>query len=153
LPCEEERAIAVTSFLTGHHLRLILKPVFLGIHMGDGPPDGQFPSPGLVEDVRRGLLEGGLGERLRGRKRGSRWIPETLVPAIVAFFLRTYGGLVGRKEVHRLLNERVLEPARKSSLPHLKRLPEDGSSSSASNQLWDNPERAHKQLIRAMHSL
>jgi hypothetical protein len=68
-------------------------------------------------------------------------------------FLRTYGGLVGRKEVHRLLNERVLEPARNSSLPHLKRLPEDGSSTSASNQLWDNPERAHKQLIRTMHSL
>ena len=41
-------------------------------------------------------------------------------------FLRTYGGLVGRKGVHRLLNERVLEPARNSSLPHLKRLPEDG---------------------------
>ncbi len=35
----------------------------------------------------------------------------------------------------------------------MKRLPEDGSSTSASNQLWDNPKRAHKQLIRAMHSL
>jgi hypothetical protein len=153
LPCEEVRAISLTSYLTEHHLRLILKPEFLGIHMGDGPPEGLFPSPGLVGDVSRGLLEGGLGERLRGRKSGRGWKPETLVPAIVAFFLRTYGGMVGRKEVHRLLNERVLKPARKSSLPYLKRLPEDGSSTSASNQLWDNVERAHKQLIRTMHSL
>jgi hypothetical protein len=61
LPCPEERAISLTSFLTEHHLRLIIEPVFLGIHVGDGPPDGQFPSPGLVEDASRGLLEGGSG--------------------------------------------------------------------------------------------
>jgi hypothetical protein len=153
LPCEEERAISLASFLTEHHLRLIIKPVFLGTHVGDGPPDGLFPSPGLVGDAARGLLKGGLGERLRGRKSGPEWKPETLLPAIVAFFLRTYGRMVGRKEIHILLNERVLEPARKSSLPYLKQLPEDGSSISASNQLWDNVERAHKQLIRTMHSL
>ena len=153
LPCEEVRAISLTSFLTEHHLRLIVKPEFLGIHMGDGPPESLFPSPGLVGDVSRGLLEGGLGERLRGRKSGRGWKPETLVPAIVAFFLRTYGEMVGRKEIHRLLNERVLKPARKSSLPYLKHLPEDGSSTSASNQLWKNVERAHNQLIRTMHSL
>jgi hypothetical protein len=153
LPYEEERAITLTSFLIEHHLHLILKPVFLGIHMGDGPPSGRFPVPGLVGDAARGLLEGGLGERLRGRKSGPGWKPETLVPAIVAFFLRTYGGMDGRKEVHRLLNERVLDPARKSSLPHLKRLPEDGSSTSVSNQLWENAKRAHKQLIHTMHAL
>jgi hypothetical protein len=153
LPCEEERAISLTSFLTEHHLRLIIEPEFLGIHMGEGPPDGSFPSPGLVEDAYRGLIEGNLGESLRGRKRGRGWKPETLVPAIVAFFLRTYGGIIGRKEIHGLLNERVLEPARKSNLPHLVQLPEDGSNPSASNQLWDSAERAHKQLIRTMHSL
>jgi hypothetical protein len=153
LPCEEERAISSMSLLAEHHLRLIVKPVFLGIHMGDGPPDGSFPSPGLVGDAYRGLIEGNLGESLRGRKRGRGWKPETLVPAIVAFFLRTYGGMVGRKEVHRLLNEHVLEPARKSNLSHLGRLPVDGSSTSTSNQLWENVERAHKQLIRTMHSL
>jgi len=92
LPCEEERTISLTSFLTGHHLRLIIRPVFLGTHMGDGPPDGLFPSPGLVGDSSRGLLEGGLGERLRGRKSGRGWKPETLVPAIVAFYHRTYWG-------------------------------------------------------------
>jgi hypothetical protein len=153
LPCEEERAISLTSFLTEHHLRLIIEPEFLGIHMGEGPPDGSFPSPGLVEDAYRGLIEGNLGESLRGRKRGRGWKPETLVPAIVAFFLRTYGGIIGRKEIHRLLNEHVLEPARKSNLPHLGRLPVDGRSTSPSNQLWENVERAHKQLIRTMHSL
>jgi hypothetical protein len=153
LPCPEERAISLTSFLTEHHLRLIIEPVFLGIHVGDGPPDGQFPSPGLVEDASRGLLEGGLGERLRGRKSGPGWKPETLIPAIVAFFLRTYGGMDGRKEIHKLLNEHVLDPARGGHLPHLQRLPEEGMSTSASNQLWKNAERAHKQLIRTMHSL
>jgi hypothetical protein len=86
LPCEEERAISLTSFLTEHHLRLIIRPVFLGTHMGDGPPDGLFPSPGLVGDASRGLLEGDLGERLRGRKSGRGWNLETLIPAIVAFF-------------------------------------------------------------------
>ena len=153
LPCPEERAISLTSFLTEHHLRLIIEPVFLGIHVGDGPPDGQFPSPGLVEDASRGLLEGGLGERLRGRKSGPGWKPETLIPAIVAFFLRTYGGMDGRKEIHKLLNEHVLNPAWKVHLPHLERLPEEGINTSASNQLWKNVERAHKQLIRTMHSL
>jgi hypothetical protein len=153
LPCEEERAISITSFLTEHHLRLIVRPVFLGIHIGDGPPEDLFPSPGLVGNVSRGLLEGGLGERLRGRKSGPGWKPETLSLAIVAFYLRTYGGMVGRKEVHKLLNEHVLDPARGGHLPHLQRLPEEGISTSASNQLWKNVERAHKQLIRTMHSL
>jgi hypothetical protein len=31
-----------------------------------------------------------------------------------------------------------LDPARRGNLPHLERLPEDGSSTSASNQLWKN---------------
>ena len=61
LPCEEERTIPLTSFLTGLHLRLIIRPVFLGTHMGDSPPVGLFPSPGLVGDASRALLEGGLG--------------------------------------------------------------------------------------------
>jgi hypothetical protein len=77
LPCEEERAISLTSFSTEHHLRLIIEPEFLGIHMGDGPPEGLFPSPGLVGDASRGLLEGDLGEHLRGRKSGRGWKPET----------------------------------------------------------------------------
>jgi hypothetical protein len=34
LPCYEDCAISLTSFLTEHHLRLIVKPEFLGIHMG-----------------------------------------------------------------------------------------------------------------------
>jgi hypothetical protein len=61
--------------------------------------------------------------------------------------------MVGRKEIHKLLNEHVLDPARGGHLPHLQRLPEEGMSTSASNQLWKNAERAHKQLIRTMHSL
>jgi hypothetical protein len=125
LPCEEEWTISLTSFLSGHHLRLIIRPVFFGTHMGEGPPVGLFPSPGLVGDVSRGLLEGGLGERLRGRKSGRGWKPETLVPAIVAFYLRTYGGLSGHKEVYKLINERVLDPARKGNVPRLERLPEE----------------------------
>jgi hypothetical protein len=153
LPCEEERTISLTSFLTGHHLRLIIRPVFLGTHIGEGPLVGLFPSPCLVGDASRGLLEGGLEERLRGRKSGRGWKPETLVPAIVAFYLRTYGGLSGHKEVHKLINERVLDLARKGNVPRLERLLEVGRSTSASNQLWDNVKRAHKQLIRTMHSL
>src|SRR5215211_2966758 len=98
--------------------------------MGDGPPDGLFPSPGLVGDSSRGLLEGGLGERLRGRKSGRGWKLETLVAAIVAFFLRTYEGIGGRKEVHRLLNERVLDPARQGDVARVERLREVGGGSS-----------------------
>jgi hypothetical protein len=153
LPCEKERTFSLTSFLTEHHLRLIIRPEFLGIHIGHGPPEGSFPPPGLVGDVSRGLLEDGLGKRLRGRNSGRGWKPETLVPAIVAFFLRTYGGMDGRKEVHKLINERVLNPTRKGNVPRLERLPEEGRSTSASNQLWDNVRRAHKQLMRTMHSL
>ena len=65
----------------------------------------------------------------------------------------TYGEMGGRKEVHRLLNERVLDPARQGNVPRGERFPEVGGSTSASNQLWDNVRRAHKQLIRTMHSL
>ena len=57
LPCEEERAISLTSFLTGHHLRLIIRPVFLGTHMGDAArrfvPVPRFGG-GLQQRVARG---------------------------------------------------------------------------------------------------
>ena len=104
----EDRAISMDCILTEHHLRLILKPVFVGMYISDRPPREPFPSPALVEDSCRGHLEGSMGKRLKARVRGGPWKPDNLVPAIVAFFLRTYGGMDGRKEINRLLNEHVL---------------------------------------------
>lgn len=108
VPFHEDRAISMDCILTEHHLRLILKPVFVGMYISDRPPREPFPSPALVEDSCRGHLEGSMGKRLKARVRGGPWKPDNLVPAIVAFFLRTHGGMDGRKEINRLLNEHVL---------------------------------------------
>ena len=56
----------------------------------------------------------------RGRTPGS----DTLIPSCVADYLRHYGKIEGRKEIHRLLNEHVLSETWKT-------LPEDGYSFSS----------------------
>jgi hypothetical protein len=63
----------------------------------------------------------------------------------VAFFLRTYGGMEGRKEINRLLNEHVLRDTRRSLAV--------GYSETASNQVWRDIPTIHRQLVRTMHSL
>jgi hypothetical protein len=145
VPFQEDRAVSVTCILTEHHLRLRLKPVFVGFYISDSPPREPFPSPTLVEDVYRGLRQGRLGERLTGRSRGRAWKPHNLVPATVAFYLRTYGGVEGRKEINKLLNHHVLDAAGRSLAV--------GHSDSASNQLWRDIRTIHGQLVRTMHSL
>jgi hypothetical protein len=145
IPFHEDRAISMDCVLTEHHLRIVLKPVFVGMYISDSPPREPFPSPVLVEDSCRGLLEGSLGKRLRARVRGGPWKPDNLVPAIVAFFLRTYGGMEGRKEINRLLNEHVLRDTGRNLAV--------GYSEGASNQVWRDIPTIHRQLVRTMHSL
>lgn len=108
-----------------------------------------YPSPERVADVYRGLLGGSLGKRLKMRATGPDGKVDNLIPAIAAFYLRTYGGLHGRgdvrKQVHKLLNEHVLceQPWEY----------EVGTTGSRERKLWDSVERFHKHLIREMYAL
>jgi hypothetical protein len=150
----EERALSVQCLLLEHHLRLIMKPVFVGTLISDSPPREPFPTPALVKDVCRGLLKGRLGKQLTGRVSGEPWKPDNLVPAVMAFFLRTYGEIASQKDIHRLLFEHVLDGRWKGHLPeHERILFKDATPGSLTNQMSDNVKRAHKQLIRTMHSL
>jgi hypothetical protein len=106
-----------------------------------------IPHPQRVAEIYEGLLKGGLGKRLSTRKSGRSSETDNLVPPIVGFFLRTYGCVESPKEIHRLLNEHVLGGGWR------QKLPEDGTSTSASTQLWANVKRVHRQLVRTMHSL
>jgi hypothetical protein len=69
-----------------------------------------FPHPRLVGEFYNMLLSkagGGFRGELAMRTAGDPPEAENLVPACVAFLLRTYG-LEGRKEIHQLLNKHVL---------------------------------------------
>jgi hypothetical protein len=69
-----------------------------------------FPHPRLVGEFYNVLLSkagGGFRGELAMRTAGDPPEAENLVPACVAFLLRTYG-LEGRKEIHQLLNKHVL---------------------------------------------
>jgi len=104
----------------------------------DGP-DGfrlvetSFPHPWLVQEFYRILLGSPSGDgfvrRLASRTRGGPPLAINLVPACVAVYLRGYGKIESRKEVHRLLNEHVLGET-------AKELPEEAYGSSETNQLW-----------------
>ncbi len=106
-----------------------------------------YPSPERVSDIYRGLLGGNLGKRLETRPRGSEPTNiDNLVAAIVAFYLRTYGGLQDRIKVHKLLNEHVL-------CERSWELPEYGGTDTPVRQLWDGVDRFHKHLVREMLAL
>jgi hypothetical protein len=126
-----------------HHLYLTLEPVGRPFLAEEGSVS--FPAPQRVEEICNGLLQGDLGDRLSTRKRGRSSEPDNLVPAVVAFFLRSYGCINSPKEIHRLLNEHVLVESWKGKLP------EQGTSTTQSTQLVDSVKRAHKQLLRTMH--
>jgi hypothetical protein len=71
----------------------------------------------------------GFTRHLALRTRGGPPTAANLVPACVAFYLREYGKIESRKEIHRLLNEHVLRETGKE-------LPEEAYGSSETNQLW-----------------
>jgi hypothetical protein len=87
---------------------------------------------------------GGFSSYLHTRKRGRAPEPETLIPACVAFYLRTY--IQSREQIHKLLNEHVLRDTWKA-------LPEEDCSSSQTNQLWRDARRFGERLLAASHPL
>ena len=102
---------------------------------GDG---ACFPSPRLVEHYYRGLLEE-FNERLSVR--GRSFMAANLVPASVAFLLRASGGIQGRKEIHRLLNNHVY--GRETFV-------EDGYANSGTVQLWRDVPKAGTRIARTL---
>ena len=99
-----------------------------------------FPAPRIVQGFYKMLLgepEGdGFYKDLATRTRGDAPKTYNLIPACVASCLRNSGKIQGRKEIHRLLNRHVLCETHKV-------LPEEGVTTSESNQLWrDVKDRA-----------
>lgn len=107
-----------------------------------------LPHPRLVEALYRALLgtSGGDGfaRYLSPRKRGPGSGGSGLILACIAFYLRYYGNIKGRKETQRLLNEHAIRPAGRRPLP-------EGHSSEAT-QLWqdvENPRKVGNPLMAA----
>jgi hypothetical protein len=99
-----------------------------------------FPPSSLVSSFYEGLAQQ-FKARLMGRQAGGEMDAKNLIPACVAFFLRASGGMKGRVEIERLLNEHVLCEIGKY-------LPE-GTSAGPNVKLWDKDvKKAQKQIMR-----
>ena len=110
-----------------------------------------FPHPRHVQGFHQMVLEEPSKEGTRyltSRERGRAPAADNLIPACVAFFLREYGQISGRKRIHQLLNKHVL-----CERTWKRRLPEDGYSSSETNQLWRDVGKVRHQLISTEHRL
>ena len=91
----------------------------------------------------------GFARHLATRTRGGPPAAGNLVPACVAFYLRAYGEIENRKEIHGLLNEHVLRETGKE-------LPEEAYGSSGTNQLWrdvNNHAKIGNPLMDAGYTL
>ena len=95
-----------------------------------------FPAPRMVQEFYQMLLGKPSGEgfyrKLATRTRGGAPNADNLILACVAFYLKHSGNIKSRKEIHRLLNERVLCEERYRH----KAIPEGGYTSSEASQLW-----------------
>jgi hypothetical protein len=108
---------------------------------------GAFPEPQIVQGFYN-MLRHRFARDLATRTTGPVTEADNLVPACVAFFLRSYG-LKGRKEPQKLLNAHVLPNT-------WKKLPEEGYGSSATKQLWadvNNDGKVGGPLMDAMWTL
>jgi hypothetical protein len=110
----------------------------------------RFPHPIVVREYYRMLLGrssgNGSARHLTMRKRGRDPEADTLIPACVAFYLRNYGEIESRKEIHHLLNEHVL-------CESWKTLPIEGYSSSETTQLWRDVKKVKNRLLSAAYAL
>jgi hypothetical protein len=109
-----------------------------------------FLHPRLVGEFYRMLLgsssSDGFARHLAARRRGAPPFADNLIPACVAFYLRDYGKISSRGEVHRLLNEHVLRDTHKS-------LPLDTSGGSETNQLWTSVGKVGQALYDSSYTL
>ncbi len=110
-----------------------------------------FPHPLVVGEYYKMLLGTpaghGFARYLVTRKRGRDPDADNLVPACVAFYLREYGEMGSRKEIHRLLNEHLLRETWKTSLP------QQGYSTSGTTQLWRDVDKVKARLLAAAYAL
>jgi hypothetical protein len=104
-----------------------------------------FPSPELVEAFYSGILRN-PGQRLTTRGKqfevNKQFGASNLIPSSVAFLLRASGGIQGRKEIHRLLNDQVFGE---------KMFDEYGyASTSDVVQLWRDVPKAGTRIARML---
>lgn len=125
--------------LTGHCLYLLVTPGKRGRASSNRR---RFPSPSLVSAFYSGISKE-FGERLMTRRAGGQMMADNLIPACVAFLLRSSGAAANRTQVHRLLNEHVFCGSWKS-------LPEAGWNDAEVVRLWRDVKKAHKQIAQTI---
>jgi hypothetical protein len=104
-----------------------------------------FPSSELVETFYSGLLED-PGQRLTTRGKqfevNEQLGVSNLIPSSVAFLLRASGGIRGRKEIHRLLNDQVFGEKRFDEYGYV--------NTSDVVQLWRDVPKAGTRIARML---
>ncbi len=111
ISCNEQRTGRLSFAFRNGVLVIDVEPGVAVEHVREPKPGwridkASFPHPRLLGDFYKMLKDRFAGD-LATRRRGPTPETENLVPACVAFLLRTYG-LEGRMEIHRILNEHVL---------------------------------------------
>jgi hypothetical protein len=115
-----------------------------------------FPPPRIIESLYEGVRGsmdkkklGGFVYVLGGKERGPDAEPDNLIPACVAWYIGARGRLNQQHElkpkVAKVLNERLLRPCGKDTLP------ETGWDSS--QQIWRNAKRWSQAILRIDYAL
>jgi hypothetical protein len=154
LSCERSRESNTGSFAVEYredHLLIVVEHANKPLpaeHSETGHENPLFPHPDRVGGYYKLLMSPGseFADYLITRKRGPAPARDNLIVASVAFCLRSYGDIKGKK-VHKLLNEHVLCETTRESLP------EDGSSTSETVQLWRDAKKFGTRLVAASHPL
>ena len=134
IPCDSYRSASIKFEFVGNRLYLTVM-----LDQKAAADRIAFPPPSLIRTFYRGLMEE-FSRRLTTR--GREFEAYNLIPACVAFLLKASGGIKGRKEVHRLLNNFVYCE---------KKFPEDGyANTSEVVQLWNDVPKARERLARTL---
>lgn len=130
---------------------LPLHPAYLHYHLDCLINSLNMPHPELVRRHYESLLttrkmsQEGLASHALGRSAGGEPKAHNLIPACVAFYLKHYAKIEGRKEIHRILNELVL-------CDTCKTLNEYGFSSPETTQLWRDVKSLSPRLRAEAHA-
>jgi hypothetical protein len=111
-----------------------------------------FPHPIVVREFYNTLIgtssRNGFARHLLIRRRGKSPDPKIIILACVAFFLRTYGNIEGRKDVHGVSNRHVLCANQWNT-----GLSESGDTTDEVRQLWRVVDTVRDRLLADAYSL
>jgi hypothetical protein len=111
-----------------------------------------FPHPIVVREFYKTLIGtssgNGFARHLLIRRRGTTPDPKNLILACVAFYLRHYGQIEGRKHIHKVLNQHVLRASQWET-----GLLESGDTTDEVRQLWRAVDLVRNRVLTDTLSL